>query len=160
KEAARRLRLALPVRAASVREEGAAVAREGYRIRKLVYQTEPGILVPALLLVRAGGERDPLVLYAHGGGQAADAGPGGRIEKRVLGGRRVLAPDLRGTGETAPAEKATGAAALFGADVREAFLALHLDRPLLGQRVHDLLAVLGKEAEAGGDGVEVVGVGQ
>jgi cephalosporin-C deacetylase-like acetyl esterase len=160
KEAARRLRLALPVRAASVREEGAAIAREGYRIRKLVYQTEPGILVPALLFVRAGGERDPLVLYAHGGGKAADAGPGGPIEKRVLGGRRVLALDLRGMGETAPAEKATGAAALFGPDVREAFLALHLDRPLLGQRVHDLLAVLAKEAEAGGDGAEVVGVGQ
>jgi hypothetical protein len=43
-------------------------------------------------------------------------------------------------------------------DFRETYLALHLDRPLLGQRVHDLLAVLGKFA--GQAEVEAVGVGK
>jgi hypothetical protein len=83
--------------------------------------------------------------------------PGGPIERLVRAGRRVLALDLRGQGETAPAEtpKRPG---YFGVDVREAFLGLHLDRPLLGQRVSDLLAVL--ERVAGKDPVEAVGAGK
>ena len=67
--------------------------------------------------------------------------PGGPFEKIARGGQRVLTFDLRGMGETSPG-KAPAWGTMFGADVKEAFLALHLNRPLLGQRVQDLLAVL------------------
>ena len=46
-------------------------------------------------------------------------------------------------GETAPGAKSGP----FGSDSKEAFLALNLARPLLGQRVGDLLSVLGAVAE-------------
>jgi hypothetical protein len=51
----------------------------------------------------------------------------------------------------------------FGPDWKEAFLALHLDRPLLGQRVADLLTILESlraEGKANGQGgFEIVGIG-
>jgi hypothetical protein len=49
----------------------------------------------------------------------------------------------------------------FGPDVKEAFLSIHLARPLLGQRVVDLLTVLeGLKSESGGDArFRVLGVG-
>jgi cephalosporin-C deacetylase-like acetyl esterase len=156
KAVAARIGVTLPVRAATMREAG-VVTRNEYQVRKVVFDTEPGIAVPGLLFEPARAVKAPLLLYVHGEGKAVDAGPGGAIERRVRAGQRVLAVDLRGLGETAPAEtpKQPG---YFGVDVREAFLALHLDRPLLGQRVQDLLAVLGKVAGAGE--VEAVGIGK
>src|SRR5207248_1211645 len=46
-----------------------------------------------------------------------------------------------------------------GGDTKEAFLALHLDRPLLGQRAYDLLAVCRCLREDGTRELEVVGEG-
>jgi dienelactone hydrolase len=77
------------------------VERDGYRIDKLVLETEPGIRLPALLFrpARAGGRR---YLYLHGDGQRAEARPGGPIERLVQAGHVVLAVELRGLGETGP----------------------------------------------------------
>ena len=64
----------------------------------------------------------------------ADALP---AEQRLIVFRKeaaAIAVDLRGYGESAPEGKAQP----FGADWKEAFLALHLDRPLLIQRARDL----------------------
>lgn len=128
--------------------------RPGYQIAACIYHTEPGIKVPALEFIPNREATGPLVIYVHGDGMAAEAGKGGAIEKRVLDGQRVLAIDLRGMGETAPAGK--GSHGPFGADWKEAFLALHLDRPLLGQRVFDLRSVL---RATGAKEVHLVGVG-
>lgn len=154
---ARRIALEVPVKAATRREVG-VVVRKGYQIHKLAFETEPGIVVPGLLFVRDGGEADPLVVHVHGTGKETEAGVAGPIEKRVLTKRRVLSLDLRGMGETAPSAKAVGWSALFGVDAREAFLALHLDRPLTGQRTFDLLSVVAQVAPT--DGVELVGIGK
>jgi cephalosporin-C deacetylase-like acetyl esterase len=156
KTVAARLGVVLPVKAATMRELG-TLTRDTCTIRKVIFDTEPGIQVPGLLFEPAKPVKVPLVLYIHGEGKAVDAGMGGPIERRVKAGQRVLAVDLRGLGETAPAptSKRPG---YFGEDVREAFLALHIDRPLLGQRVGDLLAVLGKVA--GDSEVEGVGIGK
>jgi pimeloyl-ACP methyl ester carboxylesterase len=132
------------------------VHREGYDIEKLVFETEPGITVPALFfrpLPRAG-PLPPLVLYLHGEGKARDAGRGGPIERRVKAGQGVLAPDLRGMGETTPPNDW---AACFGDDWKEAFLGLHLGRPLLGQRVYDVIAIL--ESMGPSEGVHLIGIG-
>ena len=148
----------LPVAAATV-EKGTALSRPGCHIRKLVFRTEQGVSVPALLFAKEEKAAGPLVIYVHGDGKAADAGPGGLIEQRVKAGQRVLALDLRGLGETAP----TGAPQrppIFGVDVREAFLALHLNRPLLGQRVHDLLAVIAQLPDDSLADLHLLGVGK
>jgi pimeloyl-ACP methyl ester carboxylesterase len=119
--------------------------RSGYQIATRIYETEPGVRVPGLEYIPAQPNSSPRVVYLHGRGMAAEAGAGGALEKLVLSGHRVLALDLRGIGETAPAGGAKAHANAFGVDWKEAFLGLHLDRPLLGQRVFDLLQVLNME---------------
>ncbi len=103
--------------------------RDGYDIVGALYSPEAGIRIPALLF-RPAHPALPPVLYLHGEGKAKDAAPGGPIEALVRQGHSVAALDLRGMGETA------------GSEFKEAFLAQHLDRPLLGQRVHDVLRVM------------------
>ncbi len=144
----------LPVAPAKMTEVG-EVKREGYRIRKLVFVTEPGVKVPGLLF---GAEGGPLVIYADGAGKSAAAAPGGAIEKLVKSGSRVLTLDLRGMGETAPAQPPEGRPNYFGADTFEAFVSLHLNRPLLGQRATDLLAIVAKMAGES-DEIQLIGVG-
>src|SRR5439155_15914871 len=127
---------------------------------KLSFRTEPGITVPGLHFVPdKAAEPRPLVLYVHGDGKAADAGPGGPIERLVRAGHSVLALDLRGQGETAPGRAQANRPNYFGADVKETFLALHINRPLLGQRVYDLLAVTAAMAGDAPEGFEAIGCG-
>ena len=80
------------------------------------------------------------------------------IAELAAAGFEVVAPDLRGFGETAPAP-ASAKPGYFGNSYRESFLSLHLNRPLLGQRTFDVLAVL--EALAGEEtqGFHLIGVG-
>jgi dienelactone hydrolase len=138
------------------------VKREGYVVRKLVFETEPGIKVPALLFEPGeAATSQALIIYVHGAGKAAEAGPGGAIEKLVKAGQRVLAVDLRGFGETAPGTATGNRPNYFGVDFKEAYLGIHLNRPLIGQRVYDLLAVidsLGRYGRAQGAPIQVIGV--
>ncbi len=153
KEVRRRIGWATPQRDASGRSITATrtrglgqvdVQRPGYVIHNFAFETDPGILVPALHFepAKKPAKPLPLVIYLHGAGKAADAGPGGPIEQIVQTGQAVLALDLRGMGETAPGTAATKRPNYFGVDSKEAFLALHLQRPLLGQRVQDVMLIL------------------
>ncbi|MCS6849751.1 MAG: acetylxylan esterase [Gemmataceae bacterium] len=125
-------------------EKVGSVPRDSYVIDKVVYTTTPGIQVPGLFFrPNRAKETDPLTIYLHGDGKAVDAGVGGPIEKLVRSGQRVLALDLRGMGETSPGKSAAaGWSHYFGFDPKEAFLGLHLNRPLLGQRVYDLQTII------------------
>ncbi len=156
-----RQRIALPERIepAKLTEVG-KVPRDGYSIRKLAFETELGITVPGLLFTPDKvDETAPMILYLNGEGKAVDAGPGGPIEKLVKAGQRVLALDVRGLGETAPGKPPANRPSYFGADFKETFLGLHLNRPLLGQRVHDVLAVLEAMAKDAREGVHILGIG-
>lgn len=87
--------------------------RVGYRLERVVFDTEPTMSVPALLLVPH--DRDgpgPAVLAVHGHGPGKDAiaapvgggprDPGGHYAHELAeAGYVVLAPDLRGFGERA-----------------------------------------------------------
>jgi dienelactone hydrolase len=135
----------------------ATVERPGYRIDKLDLHAEAGTHLPALLFrpAKPDGER---YLYLHGEGKAADAGPGGPIEKLVEAGHLVLAVDLRGTGETGP-----GGTGLWGGDVNDFFLAYLLGQSLVGLRAEDVLGCARFLAEWERDGgtakVHIVAVG-
>src|SRR5262249_43343043 len=123
--------------------------------------TESGIRVPALEFRPAGKDaaRLPCLLAVSGDGKAKDAAPGGAYERQARAGRRVPALDLRGVGETAPRTAPAHRRDHHGGDTKEAFLALHLDRPLLGQRTYDLLAICRCLREEGTKELEVVGEG-
>lgn len=139
-----RKRLALPAEPGPVIvHPPATIARDGYTITAWAFETEPGVLVPVLLFRGEPAADRPLVVYV--GADRALAAPGGLIEARVKAGEHVALVEPRGMGEGSPGEKPGP----FGPDLREAFLSLHLNRPLLGQRVFDVLQALrGLDSEA------------
>ncbi len=116
------------------------IQRQGYRIEKLVYESEPGIVVPALLFVPGTGEeRKPAIVYVHGQGKSAEADPGGQIAQLVDAGMVVLAIDTRGTGETRVREtqQNTDFRPHFG-DFDSTMTALLIGKPLVGMRAVDV----------------------
>lgn len=77
------------------------INREGYSVDKYFLKGEGDYVIPYLLFVPQ--NRTPRVMiYLHPSGKAAEASPGGEIEKFVRQGITVLAPDLAGTGEAGP----------------------------------------------------------
>lgn len=150
---------ARPAVAPPIREAG-EVQKNGLRVRKLVFQTEPGIEVPALRVDPAepAAEKAPLVVVV-GHDRAAALAPGGLVERWIGRGRSILLLDPRGMGETAPTPRYHKTKD-FGPDSQEAFLALHLDRPLLGQRVFDVLGALDALGDQISAGVHLIGVGE
>ncbi len=108
--------------------------------RRWLFETEPGIVVPAVVArPEKEAKQGPVVLYLGGGEKEA--------VRLALTGHTVVALDVRGTGATAPGRAPTNRPSFFGTDSREAFLSLHLNRPLLGQRVFDVLAVVDRLAQ-------------
>jgi len=112
---------------------------EGIDLDYVTYDSEPGITIPALFFKPAdpsSGWKTP-VLYASDRSMADDAGTD--IEALVEAGHPVLAPDVRGKGETARANEDDGSFAnWFSDDYRVAMMALQLNRPLVGMRMLDL----------------------
>jgi cephalosporin-C deacetylase-like acetyl esterase len=140
----------------------ATIARKGYTIEKLLIQSPDGVPLPALRFVPqiTADEKQvfPAILHAHGKGKSIDAQSGGPIEKLVLLGNVVLAVDLRGCGETADDAQH---AKYRNDEFRNAMLAMHVGRPLPGQRVDDLLTaleVLLHDTRVDADAIHLVGI--
>ncbi|MCX7430945.1 MAG: hypothetical protein NTY17_08085 [Planctomycetia bacterium] len=111
----------------------------GMRIDHLTIETEPGIELPADLWTPPAYEEDerPGVLFvsAAGRGPHDDA-----IRGMVAAGRRVLAVDLRGTGETAPGPQNYFDVRRHGVNGQDAYLAYLLGRSLVGMQADDIVA--------------------
>lgn len=114
------------------------------RMRKLIYQTEPGIWVPAVLFEPAGEGRKPAVVVAHGRGKAASMEA---VRKHLDTGRVVLSIDVRGVGETGPASRRSGDWARYFGDYHSAMTAVLLGKPLVAMRAEDISAAAGYLAE-------------
>lgn len=122
-------------------------------VKKSLFERSPGMPIPVVTCLQkepAKGASSSLILV-HDQGIAAVLPQA----EKTAATRTVVAVDLRGFGETAPA---TGKPGTFGFEYKESFLAMHLNRPLLGQRVGDLLALL-REIDPGATGVDIVGFG-
>jgi cephalosporin-C deacetylase-like acetyl esterase len=136
------------------------LARPACRVEKLTYESEPGIQVPALLFVPAqGAARKPAVVFADARGKSAAA-----VEAEALAaqGYLVLAPDLRGFGET---QAATGRRDSFSrpfGDYKSATTALLVGKTMAGMRATDVaggVALLAARADADASRLAVVGRG-
>jgi dienelactone hydrolase len=126
--------------------------RGDFKIHEVRGKVRDGFPVPALHFTSTQGTKGS-VLYVHGEGKAKEAGRGGEIEDWVRqSGMAVVAIDARGFGETQPDRKSGG----YGGDEQNAFLALHLNRPLLGQRVLDIRSWVGHM----GKDLMLVGIGE
>ena len=112
------------------------IQREGYRIEKFVYESEPGISIPSLLFVPTGGGRRPGVIYVHGRGKSAAVG---EIESLVKSGMVVLAIDARGMGETRVTSASNGSdwPRYFG-DYESGMTLLLSGTTLTGMRARDI----------------------
>jgi cephalosporin-C deacetylase-like acetyl esterase len=114
------------------------IERPGYRIEKLIYESEPEIKVPALLFVPGGpAERRAAVVYVHGRGKAADGGAGGDVEQLVRTGHIVLSIDVRGMGETRQSADSDDFFRYFGI-YESAMTALLTGKSLVGMRALDI----------------------
>ena len=117
-----------------------SIDRNGYRIEKLVLQSEGGIPIPTLAFAPPKPNND-VYLYLHGKGKHIDADVGGPIEKLVNAGHLVLAVDLSGIGET----ERTGnrrigwTVGMLGPDYHEFALAYLLGKSFVGMRAEDTL---------------------
>lgn len=135
-----------------------SIEREDARIERLMIERPGEVPVPGLLFVPKNGDgKRPGVLYCDGRGKAHDAKPGGPVEKLARDGNVVLSVDLRGFGETAPKKPRR----YWHNEYPISYLAIHLGRPLLGQRTEDALAaldVLAKRDEVDAAKLSIVGI--
>jgi len=117
------------------------ISKDGYRIEKLTYESEPGITIPSLLfLPDKGDDRKPAVLYVNARGKAAGAEPSGEIEQLVRHGFVVLSIDARGWGESGPGQSPDDSRvwnALFP-NYANAMTGLLLGKTLVGMRAGDM----------------------
>ena len=114
------------------------IERSGYRIEKLVYESEPGIQLPSLLYIpESPAGRKPAAIYVHSQGKAAAHAD---VESLVGAGLVILAIDARGWGETAPDAGQQGSdwPSYFG-DYNGAMTALLTGKPLVAMRAEDIV---------------------
>jgi len=114
------------------------VERDGYQVKKMILTPADGIYLPALMFVPGTDAGQAAVLYIHEEGKAIDATPGGPIEAMVKAGKRVLAVDVRGTGETQQSKQNKFTDAI-GLDWKDVFTAYLLGRSYVGMRAEDVL---------------------
>jgi dienelactone hydrolase len=138
---------------------GMPLEEKGTKIVKLKVTTEPGLVMAALVQYKPGAfGRIPACLLLHlDGKRAALEHP--LAAALVEAGWSVIAPDLRGTGETQP----PGDAVKGAPDHNSAEHALWLGRPLLGQWQQDVSCLLSWMEGYPGyrkDRLALVGLGQ
>lgn len=135
-------------------------AATGYRIEAHRVEVEGGaIAIPALWLEPAAPSADPPVVFASEEGLGAESGPDGALDRLAKAGRRVLAVDLRGLGETKQNAQ-EGMTAAVGRDYWDFYAAYSLGRTFVGMRAEDLLiAVREAQSRSGSSQVDVIAVG-
>ncbi|MEO6828759.1 MAG: alpha/beta fold hydrolase [Acidobacteriaceae bacterium] len=129
--------------------------REGYRIEKVQFLSEPGIYIPTWVYI----PKDktgvlPTILYVSdqgfqrdglefGGGEEGAGSTHGVLDTLVRAGNLVVAVDVRGIGETRPPHPAFNSCSEFGQlfdlETAMAYMAWFMDESLLGMRVQDVV---------------------
>ena len=109
---------------------GTSRSTMGLKVTPVVIKPESGIVLPAVWIEPQGKRTDgPVVVYLN------DKGKSRLLEEKTIlpalldRGYRVLAVDLRGQGETSP-------------DMKEKFWDFLAGRPIFGQRVDDIRAIV------------------
>ncbi|MFH1022535.1 MAG: acetylxylan esterase [Planctomycetota bacterium] len=126
-----------PVPAVRATPKGSA-SFGGNAVEKIVLETEPGILLPALLFKpRKATKPAPAVLWLSGGGKKALLRARGEEIRTALDrGVAVVLLDLRGTGEAAGDFDPT----TEGMETSLNYYSFRTGRPLIGMRVVDVMA--------------------
>jgi cephalosporin-C deacetylase-like acetyl esterase len=117
-------------------------SRPGMKVELLTFDSEPGITIPALLFRPAEKPADaPAVLYLADRNKADDAMT--EIASLVENGHMVLAPDVRGKGETARSNGKSGSfAEWFSEDYDIPMMAFHVNKTLVGMQTVDIMSAV------------------
>ncbi|MCX6625494.1 MAG: acetylxylan esterase [Acidobacteria bacterium] len=112
------------------------IPRAHCRVEKLTFESEPGIVVPCLLFLPTAEGRHPAVILADAAGKASAAGVAERLAER---GMVVLAPDLRGLGETRAKQSEGGSWSRAFGDYDSSATAILVGRTVPGMRALDVV---------------------
>lgn len=132
-------------------------------VQKIILQNQGELPIPALLFQPVSDKptKRPAVLYVSGDGKSVDAGADGSIAALVGTGKTVLSIDVRGIGETTHGST-KNRDGYFGTDFEPTLLALHLNRPMIGQRAEDVIVALNyllSRDDVDSKQIEVIGTG-
>ncbi|GAB2533248.1 alpha/beta hydrolase family protein [Rufibacter soli] len=115
-----------------------------YTLEKTVLMRQGELPFPALVYTPAGPSKPRKIvirLTDQGKGKDALAKNDSLIHREMQAGHVLVLADLRGVGETQDDPKLNDPK-YWSSEYRNAILSLHLQRPLLGQRVQDLVSLL------------------
>jgi len=117
--------------------------RKGYQIEKLEFLSEPGVYVSAWVYQPNAGVKDrTAILYVSDVSRESDRMEFGLLEELTLGGRRVVAVDVRGIGATEPPHPGDEDGEFGQVDNAEcsmAYMAWEMNEDLFGMRVLDVV---------------------
>lgn len=138
--------------------------QRGYRIDQIEFLSEPCIYVSAWVFLPAQKAPSRTILYASEAGKEVDGREFGVLEQLAQKGRKTIAVDVRGIGETALAQDSDTDpfGHLFSPETAAVYMAWYMDRCLFGMRVQDLIRSVDyalSGPEAGQSGVDVIGKG-
>jgi cephalosporin-C deacetylase-like acetyl esterase len=155
-EAARKLSGYQSIAGAPATTPYGSFLKKGYSVEKFVYESEPGILIPAVLAIPDGaaGKRKA-ILYVDGAGKAS-----AKLDNWMAQGTIVLAIDPRGIGELAP--DARGSEQWFG-DASSINTALLIGRSMVGMRALDIVRaveILARRADVDAASIHAIGIGR
>jgi cephalosporin-C deacetylase-like acetyl esterase len=157
-EAARKLSGYQPIEGAPAVTRYGTLHKNGYRIEKFVYQSEPGMWIPAVLAIPGGGAaKRNAILYVDGSGKAT-AAP--KIESWMSQGTIVLAIDGRGFGELAPETRSSEQ--WFG-DTSNITAALLIGKTMVGMRALDIVRgveLLAARPDVDAANIKGIGIGR
>jgi cephalosporin-C deacetylase-like acetyl esterase len=154
--------------------------REGYRIEKIQFISEPGIYVPVWVFVPNASNRKPgklpTVLYVSDepmsvdgmefAGEEASGLTHGVLDTLAREGNLVAAVSVRGIAETRPPHPAADScnefSQLFNLETAMAYMTWFMDRSLLGMRVQDVMRsvdYISSRDDADTDHLHAIGTG-
>ncbi len=139
---------------------GSVDAGNGVRMEKFVYESEPGILIPSVLMIPPGAGRKPAAIVLDGQGKAAARV---RMQQLARAGVVVLGIDARGWGQTSAISERGGSdwPRYFG-DFHSAMTALLNGDSLVGMRALDVVRgvdLLASRAEVEASRIYGFGIG-
>ena len=115
-----------------------------FKVKKIVITGRDGFPLPALLYIpKTGGNSFPAVIYTDSRGKHQLAEDRSRFSEMLQGDKIVLTVDLRGYGETMddPGELRRSWRD-WNNEHRIAFTSFHIGKPIIGQRVQDIIDAL------------------
>lgn len=120
-------------------EDAGEVTKNNIRFRKFIVRKHNEVPVPVLVVYPATVKR--VVAWFHSEGKHKIADSAVLIQNYLNDGVAVVIPDIRGIGELEDKAELNDPK-YYNKEYRNAMIALHIGKPLVGQRVTDMLTVL------------------